>query len=151
MIKISRFLCEYFIPRMTKFVEGCIPRRYQGRNFMLHRPSSILNICSIYLQALVCSLSALWWLPQHTQRGWGEVSWYLAVSLHWRYNSGVKKFLNKSNIYIKQIKFCWVSSFTLLSSSSHPEHRPRTIFLRWHQLLTLTKDGKQQSWFRLSY
>ena len=105
MIKISRFRCEYFIPRMTKFVEGCIPRRYQGRNFMLHRPSSILNICSIYLQALVCSLSALWWLPQHTQRGWGEVSWYLAVSLHWRYNSGVRKFLNNQTCILNKLNF----------------------------------------------
>jgi len=72
MIKISRFLCEYFNP-WTTFVEGCILRRYEGGNFMFQRLSSILSICLIYLQALVCSLSALWWLPQHTQRGWGEV------------------------------------------------------------------------------
>ena len=136
-------------------VDGIIRWRMNSKKIRrkeFHVASSFTHLInvSIYFQALVCSLSALWWLPQHTQRGWGEVSWYLAVSLHWRYNSGVKKFLNKSNIYIKQIKFCWVSSFTLLLSSSHPEHRPRTIFLRWHQLLTLTKDGKQQSWFRWS-
>ena len=135
---------------MLKYVKGCILRRSEGRNFKSHRPSSISPFFSIYFQALICSLSALWWLPQHTQRGWGEVflisSGFSTLEIQFR---GQEVF-EQSNMYIKHIKFCWVSSFTLLSSSSHPEHRPRTIFLRWHQLLTLTKDGKPQSWFQLN-
>ena len=59
-------------------VDGIIRWRMNSKKIRrkeFHVASSFTHLTniSIYFQALVCSLSALWWLPQHTQRGWGEV------------------------------------------------------------------------------
>ena len=93
--------------------------------------------------------------PSILSEAGGRFSWYLAVSLHWRYNSGVRKFLNKSIRILNKLNFAAFLLFSLLSLSSHPEHRPRTIFgsqKRWHQLSTVMKDGKKKiTVFKVAY
>ena len=58
------------------------------------------------------------------------------------------KLISIFNIFPFKLNFyVFLLLATLLSSSSHPEYRPRTIFGSqkcWHQLSTVMKDGKKK-------
>ena len=88
----------------------------------------LINLFNIFSSSRMFSFRSLVVTPAYSARLGGGFLISSGFSTL-RYNSGVRKFLNKLIMYIKQIEFCCVSSSTLLSSSSHPEHRTRTIFV----------------------